>query len=62
MASYLFETEPYSRYKERINIWAVKIISQESGTDIPGKKVYKNTALNSTYYTFDIDRYLTTND
>ena len=34
----------------------------ESGTDIPGEHVYRNTVLNSTFYTFDISRYLTTTD
>lgn len=62
MSNYLFETEPFNLYKDQINIWAVKAISQESGTDIPGDNIYKNTALNSSYYTFDIPRYLTTYD
>ena len=50
------------KLKDRINIWAVEAISVESGTDIPGEGIYKNTALNSSYYTFDVDRYLTTPD
>ena len=37
-------------------------ISEESGTDIPGEMIYKKTALNSSYYTFDVARYLTTTD
>ena len=41
---------------------AVLTPSAESGTDIPGEGIYKNTAFNSTFYTFDIDRYLTTSD
>jgi hypothetical protein len=62
MADYLFAEAPFSDYKERFNIWAVEAISQDSGTDIPGEKVYANTALNSSFYTFGIDRYLTTQD
>jgi hypothetical protein len=62
MADYLFAESPFSDYKNKINIWAVEAISQDSGTDIPGENIYVNTALNSSFYTFDIDRYLTTQD
>ena len=58
----LFNTPPYNHHREDFNVWAVGTISEESGTDISGKGVYKNTALNSGYYTFGIDRYLTTPD
>ncbi len=62
IADILFQESPYDKYVERINIWAVEAPSQESGTDVPGEGIYVNTALNSSYYTFDIDRYLTTQD
>lgn len=62
MADYLFAEEPFTEYKDKFNIWAVEAISQDSGTDIPGEHIYVNTALNSSFYTFDIDRYLTTQD
>lgn len=62
MAEILFSVEPYSEYSDRINIWAVEAVSSESGTDIPGEKLYVNSALNSSFYTFDLDRYLTTRD
>ena len=62
MTDILFDTDPFKDYSNKINIWAVEAISQESGTDIPGDGIYKNTALNSTFYTFDIERYLTTID
>jgi len=58
----LFETPPYTNYKDDFNVWAVELISEESGTDISGKGIFKNTALNSGYYTFGLDRYLTTPD
>jgi len=60
MADYLFAEAPFSEYKDKFNIWAVEAISQDSGTDVPGEKLYVNTALNSSFYTFDLDRYLTT--
>jgi hypothetical protein len=62
IADYLFAEAPFSDYKDKFNIWAVEAISQDSGTDVPGEKIYANTALNSSFYTFDIDRYLTTQD
>ncbi len=62
MADALFAEAPFSDYKNKFNIWAVEAISQESGTDVPGENIYVNTALNSSFYTFDLDRYLTTQD
>lgn len=58
----LFETKPFDQRKNDFNVWAVGLISEDSGTDISGKGIYKNTALNSGYYTFGVDRYLTTPD
>jgi len=62
MADVLFAEEPFTSYRDRINIWAVEAVSMESGTDVPGENIYVNTALNSNFYTFDLDRYLTTTD
>jgi len=62
MAGYLFSNHPYDKYKDRINVYAVMAPSQESGADIPGKDVWKKTIVNSGFYTFDIERYLTTPD
>lgn len=62
LAGILFEYAPYKDYKKEINIWAVDVVSEESGTDIPGEEIYRKTALNSSFYTFDLARYLTTFD
>jgi hypothetical protein len=62
MTNALFSEEPFSGYKDRFNIWAVDAVSQDSGTDIPGEGNYVSTALNSSFYTFNLDRYLTTQD
>ncbi|MCX6329359.1 MAG: M64 family metallo-endopeptidase [Bacteroidia bacterium] len=62
MADVLFAEPPYNEYQYRINIYAVEAVSAESGTDIPGERFYVTTALNSSFYTFDLDRYLTTQD
>ncbi|GHT34187.1 hypothetical protein AGMMS49574_21220 [Bacteroidia bacterium] len=58
----LFITPPYNSRKNDFNVWAVGLVSEESGTDVSGSGIYKNTALNSGYYTFGLDRYLTTPD
>ncbi len=59
---YLFEEEPFKSEKAKFNVSAVLTPSLESGTDIPGENIYKNTRFNSTFYTFDVSRYLTTSD
>ncbi|MFA9390407.1 MAG: M64 family metallopeptidase [Prolixibacteraceae bacterium] len=58
----LFNAEPFKSYQSRFNVWAVEVPSQDSGTDVPGNRIYKNTAFNSHFYTFDSPRYLTTTD
>lgn len=62
VVSYLFDEEPFKSEKDRFNVRAVCTPSVDSGTDIPGEDVYKNTAFNSGFYTFNEPRYLTTND
>lgn len=58
----LFAIHPFKNYVERFNVWALPVPSMESGTDVPGNRIYKNTAFNSHFYTFDSPRYLTTTD
>lgn len=62
VTQYLFDEEPFKTEKEKFNVSAVLTPSPESGTDIPGEHIYKNTRFNSTFYTFDVSRYLTTSD
>lgn len=59
-AQYLFNSSPYKERKNDFNIWGVKAISAEAGTDIPIAGVYKNTIVESKFYTFDTERYLMT--
>jgi hypothetical protein len=58
----LFVAAPFSQMKDCFNVYALETPSLESGTDIPGEHIYRNTLFNSTFYTFDISRYLTTSD
>jgi hypothetical protein len=62
ISGYILSQSPFNEYKDRFNIYAVAGISENSGTDIPGERIYRNTILNSSFYSFDIDRYLTTSD
>ena len=57
---FLFSYEPFKSMKGRFNIVAVESPSVDSGTSIPGKGIWKNTALHSNSDTFYSDRYLTT--
>ena len=62
VAGYVLNVEPFKSYANRFNIYALESVSEESGPDIPGKQIYKNTVLHSNFYTFDSERYLTTSD
>ncbi|PKP23637.1 MAG: hypothetical protein CVU06_07260 [Bacteroidetes bacterium HGW-Bacteroidetes-22] len=59
---YILDKPPFNKYRDRINIYAIEAPSQQSGPDVPGEHIYNNTVAGSTYYTFDVDRYLTTFD
>jgi hypothetical protein len=58
----LFTNSPFSEYKNKFNFYAVLAPSVDSGSDIPGNGTWKNTIVNSSFYTFDSERYLTTLD
>ncbi len=59
---YFFKVSPFKENKDKISFRVVYAASEESGTDIPAKNVWKNTVLNTNFYTFDSERYLTTRD
>lgn len=59
---YLFDYSPFKENKNKINTWGVEAPSKESGTDIPGQNIWKQTLINSNFYTFDSERYLMTSD
>jgi hypothetical protein len=62
IGDYFLTLKPYSDYPDRFNFYAVEAPSDESGVDIPGDHTYVNTNINSSFYTFNTDRYMTTND
>ena len=53
----LFSFAPYDRYKNGFNVRGVMAPSQESGCTEPGAKIYRNTAMRFSYWTFDSERY-----
>jgi IgA Peptidase M64/Peptidase M64 N-terminus len=57
---YLFGCSPFKENKDKFNIWGIEAPSEDSGTDIPAEDVWMNTVVNSTFYTFDLKRYLMT--
>jgi hypothetical protein len=62
MVDSLLNCVPYKMYRDRFNFYAINVPSVESGSDIPDQKVFKNTAFNTTWNTFESERYLTTFD
>jgi len=58
----LFRFHPYSQFKNSFNIVGVLAPSAESGNDIPADSIWRNTQLNSRFYTFDSERYCMTED
>lgn len=61
-ATEMLSWSPFDSLANKLNIWIVEAPSENSGTDIPGDTIWRNTLLNSTFYTFDSERYLTTSD
>jgi len=61
-ADLFLSQEPYKKNKDKFNIYGVYKPSEESGCDEPGGNIYKNTVLNSTYYSLGSERYLLTED
>jgi hypothetical protein len=59
IGDYFLSQSPYNEYKDRINLYAVESASDEAGVDVPGRRIYVNSDIGSTFYTFDMDRYLT---
>ncbi len=61
-AQHLFTFSPYNNNKDKFNIRGVLAPSEESGNDIPADSVWKKTLLNTSFYTFDSERYCMTFD
>ena len=58
----LFSFSPFKERRNAFNVRAVLAPSAESGVDIPAENTWKTTLLNTSFYTFDSERYLMTFD
>ncbi|MCB0804414.1 MAG: peptidase M64 [Bacteroidales bacterium] len=58
----LFTFKPYDIYRDKFNIRGVWAPSDDAGSDIPADSVWKRTILNTSFYTFDSERYCMTYD
>ncbi len=61
-AEAMFSFEPYGELRERFNIRAVWVPSEESGVTMPGAGVWSNTSAGMSFWTFDSERYQMTED
>jgi len=59
LAENILTHEPFAKYKNRINVYAIAAPSEDSGITAPQDDSWKNTAVGSNYYTFYEPRYLT---
>ncbi|GGJ78033.1 hypothetical protein GCM10010123_05100 [Pilimelia anulata] len=57
----MLKVEPYPTYKNSINVWAVEVVSQESGVDEDPKGTKRNTALDMGYWCGGTERALCVN-
>jgi len=58
--SYLLAQEPFASRRDDFNVWGVGMLMAESGVTDPGKNRYVESAVGSSYNTFNMDRYLMT--
>lgn len=59
-AQYTLAQEPFKSRTKDFNIWGVGMLTNESGVTDPNKKHYVESAVGSSYNTFNMDRYLMT--
>lgn len=60
LADNLLTHEPFTKYKSRINIYAIAAPSDDSGISLSTDSLWKNTAVGAHFYTFYESRYMTT--
>lgn len=61
-AKVLFSFDPYKKHKDKFNIRGILAPSKQTGTDIPADSIWVNTLMNTSFYTFDSERYCMTHD
>lgn len=61
-AGYLLGAAPFRQNQVRVNIRGIAAISEDQGVSLPGKGIYKKTAVGASFYTFGSERYLMVED
>lgn len=61
MVDSLFEVSPFDGLRASFNVYAIGVVSAQSGTSLPSQGIFKKTAFGTSLSTFGMDRYLTTN-
>ncbi|MBO4599167.1 MAG: peptidase M64 [Bacteroidales bacterium] len=57
---YLLGQEPFATRRNDFNVWGVSLVGEASGITDPGKGIFVNSLVGSSYNTFGADRYLMT--
>ena len=55
----LLSSEPYARYRNYFNAFAIAVASAESGSDHPSRGVWRNTYFNSSFDTYGLSHAVT---
>ena len=56
----MFDTEPFKSRKSDFNVWAIDVFSEEIGISNPRQNIWKKSALDLRFNSFDLDRYVLT--
>ena len=56
----LFDVSPFKERRNDFNVWAIEVVSQDSGPDQPHLGIFRKTALGCSYNTFGSPRYMLT--
>ncbi|MFI9508819.1 M64 family metallopeptidase [Nocardia sp. NPDC052566] len=56
------QLEPFKSHKNSFNVWAVNVVSQQSGVDNDPRGTYRNTALDMTFWCGGTERLLCVNE
>ena len=56
----MFDTEPFKLRKSDFNVWAINVFSDEKGISNPRQNIWKKSALDLRFNSFDSDRYVLT--
>ncbi|HTY39027.1 MAG TPA: M64 family metallopeptidase [Bacteroidota bacterium] len=62
VAEVLLGTSPFKEHRKDFNVWTIDVTSNQSGIDYPGKGIWRDHALGTTYDTFGSARYVLTEE